>query len=170
MITVARKCLDNDNGQAIMEFLIFLPFILMMYSVVNSLGNAINASINQQKITRGYFYYRLSNNSMYPRPRRDSIEPADDWQVFGMQINGWMERLENGATPVAPCFKFALPLGEGNEDGCDDKYTGRSSQFIRVKTVYGLCGATYSKNPDGFNEAYPREGNRQAPQHCVIIQ
>mgnify|MGYP001231508587 FL=1 len=44
-----RLTFQNEDGQSIIEFLLFLPFIIMMYSVVMSLGSAINASINQQK-------------------------------------------------------------------------------------------------------------------------
>ena len=49
----------KQQGQALVEFIIFLPFMLMMYTVVITLGDAINGSINQQKATRAYFYYRL---------------------------------------------------------------------------------------------------------------
>lgn len=162
---------ENEDGQALIEFLIFLPFMLMMYSVSMSISNSINASINQQKIARSYFYYRLANNSTFPRPRRDGSEPSDSWKVFGFQIMGWSEKLLN-QRPVAPCFKFAVPLGDGEDDKCEDSYSGRSTQFIRVKTVYGVCGATYIKN-DTFNVPFPAGafsfggGNLQ---HCQIIE
>lgn len=163
--------LGNENGQAIMEFLLFLPFMLMMYSVSMSLSNAINASINQQKITRSYFYYRNMNNSTIPRPRRDGQIPSESWKVFGTQIMGWNEKLVAGENPLAPCFKFALPLGEGVGDSCEDSYSKLSTQYIRVQTVYGVCGATYVK--DGkHNIPYPRgaSGGSAPLQHCVIVE
>ncbi len=167
-----RLTFQNEDGQSIIEFLLFLPFIIMMYSVVMSLGSAINASINQQKAARGYFYYRLANNSHYPRPSRSSTtEVSDSWTMFGTQIMGWAEKLTTGASqqPVAPCFKFALPFEEAEDDACENSYTGNTSQFIRVKTVYGSCGATYMKK-DGFNVSYPRAQSYGNIQHCVIVQ
>jgi hypothetical protein len=174
MIMAAKKDesqINNEDGQALIEFLIFLPFMLMMYSVSMSISNAINASINQQKIARSYFYYRLANNSTFPRPRRDDIEPSQNWNVFGFQIMGWSEKLLN-ENPVAPCFKFAVPLGDGEDDKCEDTYSGSSTQFIRVKTVYGVCGATYIKQ-DNYNIPYPAGAlnyNGGNLKHCEIIE
>lgn len=144
MITGAKKILKED-GQAIMEFVLFLPFMMMMYFSILSVGNAINGSINQQKAARGYFYYRMGNSSVMPKPRRDGFEPSDGWGTFGMQIMGWAERFQ-GDSPVAPCFKFQMPLGEiPDGDACENAYSGNKTQFIRVQTVYGICGATYKK-------------------------
>ena len=112
MIMVVKKLFvkNNQKGQGIIEFLLFLPFILTMYSVILSISNAINASINQQKVARNYWHYRMMNNSTIPRPsRRGGSETADSWRKFGMEIMGWSEKLD-GPVPVAPCFKFLLPL------------------------------------------------------------
>jgi hypothetical protein len=166
----ASKFLDQ-KGQAILEFMLFLPFMLMMYSVSLSIGSAINASINQQKITRGYFYYSAQNNSVLPNPRRTGPEPSDGWSVFGMQIMGWATRLVDGRTPEAPCYKFKLPLGESAGDVCEEQYSGNSSQYIRVKTVYGICGATYVKSGSAVIP-YPRGAavaGGISLRHCELI-
>lgn len=175
MITVAKNIFKrkrNQKGQGIVEFLIFLPFIIMMYSVTMSLSNAINASINQQKITRAYWHYRNMNNSTIPRPRRRGSETTNNWNKFGMEVMGWSERIE-GDTPVAPCYKFVLPLGESDGDVCDESYSGQSSQFIRVQTVYGMCGVSYGRDSDSRNPvAYPRaaaEGSIGPDDHCKLI-
>jgi hypothetical protein len=140
---VAKNLLNNSNGQALVEFLLFLPFMLMLYATISSIGNAINGSINQQKATRAYFYYVTQNNSMIPKPvKQERVEDA--WRLFGMQIIGWKEKFANGTTPVATCYKFALPLGQTENDECDEGYAGQTTQFIRVGTVYGVCGATFS--------------------------
>ncbi len=170
MAVKKKKKVLNDKGQAILEFLLFLPFMLMLYSVTLSIGSAINSSINQQKVTRGYFFYRLQNNSTLPKPRRDGSEPSDGWQTFGFQIMGWATELRSGSEPIAPCFKFRLPLGD-SEDGCEDRYPGETSQFIRTKTVIGICGATYVKNGTEI-VPYPRAatmGGGANLQHCQII-
>jgi hypothetical protein len=137
------KLIKNEKGQSIIEFVIFLPFLLMMYTVSMSLANAINGSINQQKVTRSYFYYLLQNNSTFPRPYRDDgAEPYKAWQQFGMQIIGWTEKLVS-EDPVMTCYKFKLPLGKKKGDECEKAYRGTTTQFIKIGTVYGVCGATY---------------------------
>ncbi len=156
----------NEDGQSLIEFMVFLPFLVMMYSVTVSLGSAINASINQQKATRGYTYYRLANNSMFPRPSRgNGSEATDAWSIFGTHVVGWAEKLESNK-PVAPCFKFILPLGDGAETDCGESYTTNTTQFIRVKTVYGICGITYLKT-NNERISFPRSMSRGAVQHCI---
>ena len=91
-----------------------------------------------------------------------------------MEIMGWSIKLDGGATPVAACFKFALPLGESVDAECEEAYEGESTQFIRVQTVYGVCGATYN-NSNGEIISYPRAmfgpTNAILPDdHCKIIE
>ncbi len=137
----------QEGGQALIELIVFLPFMLMMYTVVVSLGDAIHSSINQQKITRAYFYYRLQNNSQISKPQRGDggglINAS--WRQFGHYFIGWSDYL-NADNPVAPCFKLNLPFAPGAGDTCDSSYTTQTTQFVRVATVYGLCGATINKS------------------------
>ncbi len=170
-MTMAAKKILKHKGQAMMEFVLFLPFMMMMFLSVLSIGNSINGSINQQKIVRGYFYYRASNYSTIPRPRRDGDEPSTGWQTFGMQIIGWAEDF-NGNTPVAPCYKFQLPFADTTEDSCEKAYTTPQTQFIRVQSVYGVCGATYSKGAASHNERHPLIANPAqvtASDACLIV-
>lgn len=132
----------NEDGQALIEFILFLPLMLVMYVTVVSIGNAINGSINQQKVTRGYFYSRILNNSTIPKPSaRD--QSFRNWSQFGMFFIGYSER-KDGNTPVAACYKLELPT-PSNENSCDE-YSKSSTTFIRVSTAYGICGGTYIRN------------------------
>jgi hypothetical protein len=146
----------NEEGQALVEFVLFLPFMLMTYSIIMNVSNAINASLNQQKVTRAYFYYRMQNNSTLPKPRRSGAKPYENWGTFGMQIIGWAAGIES-QRPVAACFKFNIPLGKNKKDVCNNGYTKETTQFIRVGTVYGVCGATYS-NTGGSTLRLPSGG------------
>lgn len=150
-----NKTLLSEDGQGLVEFFFFLPFMLMMYSVCLSLASSINSSINQQKVTRGYFYYIMQNNSMIPTPRRDGERPENSWNNFGMHINVWGEEYLQGTdTPKATCFRFNVPLGLAEQDSCEKAYRERTTQFIRVSTAYGVCGATYN-NQNGRFMRYP---------------
>lgn len=161
----------NNKGQALVEFILFLPFMLMLYATISSLGNAINGSINQQKATRAYFFYINQNNSMAPKPiKNNPIESA--WKLFGMSIMGWSEKFDQ-EVPVATCYNFKLPLGDTAGDECDEAYEAKSTQFIRVGTVFGVCGATYS-NENQEIILLPGSSNQltsvAAAQGCMIIQ
>jgi len=157
MMTVAKK--TKQSGQALIELIIFLPLMFTLYSVISGFAGAIHASINQQKITRGYFYYRVQNNPNIPKP--DSAEDYKSWQKFGMFFIGWKNYF-NSNVPVMPCYKVSIPLKQKPTDKCEDAYTDPSTLFVRVGTVYGVCGATMANNgsqaifmPDGgqrFNE------------------
>jgi hypothetical protein len=136
----------NQKGQALIELIVFLPLMLMFYTMIAGFANAINGSINQQKITRGYFYYRAQANSSLPKPAVTDSGGGyshDNWKRFGMFIIGWKDYLEN-SKPMAPCYKITVPLGTSTTDPpCNEKYTATQTQYIRVQTVYGICGATY---------------------------
>ncbi|MBY0516136.1 MAG: pilus assembly protein [Bacteriovoracaceae bacterium] len=145
----------NQKGQALVEFIIFLPFMVMMYTVVVSLGDAIHGSINQQKATRAYFYFRMQNNSQISKPQRDGGSLLNNsWNSFGHFFIGWANELQNGANPLAPCYRLNLPFAAAAGDSCDQTYTDVTTQFIRVETVYGACGATFRRSgaPNDFVE------------------
>lgn len=151
--------LFNQKGQALIELIIFLPLMFMFYSMISGFANAINGSINQQKVTRGYFYYRVQGNSTVPKPAGGSYL---NWETFGMYYIGWKDKFTSGSDesgkPVSPCYKLSIPLAPGTTDNCEDKYTTPSTMFIRVQTVYGICGATYRREDQSVLTLPDRKG------------
>lgn len=140
MIMAANKK-PNQDGQALIELIIFLPLMFSLYGIISGFANAIYGSINQQKITRGYYYFRIQNNSMVPKT---SVDIALTWSKFGMHFIGWADFLQ-GDDPVLPCYEITIPLSANAGDTCETEYSGISTQFIRVGTVYGICGATFGR-------------------------
>jgi hypothetical protein len=134
----------NQKGQALIELVIFLPLMFMFYSMISGFANAINGSINQQKIARSYFYYRIQNNSNMPKPSWDPGDPIYNWGQFGMFFIGWKDYFVD-RKPVAPCYRLTIPLQAGSSDTCEERYNTPTTQFIRVQTAYGACGATYQR-------------------------
>jgi hypothetical protein len=135
----------HQSGQALIELIIFLPLMFALYGMISGFANAINGSINQQKFTRSYFYFRIQNNSMIPKP---DIEVAQNWTKFGMNFVGWTDYFV-GDNPVMPCYRVSVPLAASDGDVCDKEYSDERSQFIRVGTAYGVCGTTFAKTPSG---------------------
>lgn len=136
----------NQKGQALIELIVFLPLMVAIYSVINGFANSINASINQQKITRAYFYNRIQNNSTIPGTKAADDGVIMGWGSFGMFYIGWKEFFvgnSSDGSPVMPCFRINLPFRNAPTDQCEEKYTTPETLWVRVGTVYGICGATY---------------------------
>ncbi|HXH73380.1 MAG TPA: hypothetical protein VNJ08_00330 [Bacteriovoracaceae bacterium] len=134
---------NKQSGQALVELIIFLPLMFALYGMISGFASAIYGSINQQKITRGYFYFRINGNSMVPKA---AMDVANDWKKFGMFYIGWMQSMQ-GDEPIATCYQVTIPNSPPSGDTCEVAYDKDTTQFIRVGTVYGLCGATFAKDP-----------------------
>jgi hypothetical protein len=162
--------MKNQKGQALIELIIFLPLLVTLYSVIGGFASAINGSINQQKITRSYFYYRAQNNSTIPSPR----STRSKWKTFGMFFIGWRDQFKGGEIPVMPCFKITIPFKEDPGDKCEDAYNDTKTLWVRVGTVYGLCGATYLNSdnktftvPDGNGLDFNQVSDKSS---CIITE
>lgn len=135
----------HEEGQALLELIVFLPLMFTIYAVITGFANAIFGSINQQKAARAYFYYRVQNNSTIPR----RPDPSVTWNKYGTFFIGWREKTID-RFPVAPCYRISIPVSDPADTNCDEAYSGDpgsspSTQFMRVGTIYGMCGATYHK-------------------------
>lgn len=136
----------NQKGQALIELIVFLPLMFTFYSMISGFAGAINGSINQQKATRAYFYYRVQGNPFVPKP--DADDTHQGWGKFGMFFVGWMDQMQSD-NPVAPCYRVSVPMAKNKNEKCDQAYSEQSTQYIRVGTAYGICGATFVRAQGG---------------------
>lgn len=141
----------NKQGQALFEFIIFLPFYFLLFAVIVTLSASINGSINQQKVTRSYFHFLTKNNSMIPNKESLAELNVRGINTVGYFAIGWQDYPE-GTVPIATCYKISqLATGTLNET-CEDvsgltedeKKTG----FVRPYTVFGICGGVFSFRDD----------------------
>ena len=138
----------NQRGQAIFEFIIFLPVMLILYGIIIQLAAAINGSINQQKATRGYTYGAIKGNpTIPPRELIEINNQGEDIASQGMLVYLYAQEVTAGSepSPYTTCYKVSS-FGQGEAEQCEEilDKTDQSSPLIRVKTGYGLCGATYT--------------------------
>lgn len=139
----------NQKGQALFEMILFLPFLMFLYTIYYTAGNSISGSINQQKAVRGYFYAIVKGNSY--------IIPLVDLKFFrdsnitkiGFNSVGWNEHL-SGKKSFSPCFKFSSLLKNNSTEECEgsEREAEGSSRFIRLFTFYGVCGPYYTSTPE----------------------
>jgi hypothetical protein len=144
-----KKENNSQKGQALIELIIFLPLMITVYSVIGGFASSINGSINQQKIARSYFYFRIQNNSSIPGPTLLGTS-GSSWKKFGMFYIGWKDHFINSKTPVMPCYKITIPFKENPSDQCDQAYTDPKTLWIRVGTVYGVCSTTHAVQNDKY--------------------
>lgn len=142
--------MNSEKGQALFEFIVFLPLVLVLCGVLLVTGNAINASINQQKATRSYFYLFNQHNSRLPNNRILNILKSNGVANVGHFSLGWFEVM-NGVIPQTTCFKYNALFGDIKPDEtCEDPDVEENkTSYIRPATAYGVCAETYSLNLDG---------------------
>lgn len=147
---VAKKNLfKNSEGQAIFELIVFLPFLVYFVTIMVTAGSAINGSINQQKATRGYFYYILKGNSNIPiRNDLNSLNSSGVERVSVFSI-GWAESRPSDGEQFGTCYEFSRLYSTTDETCEGKKIEPGKSIFIKPFTMYGLCSATYVRQGNG---------------------
>ncbi len=165
-----KNLINNEKGQAVFELIIFIPFLVFLYSIYYTIGNSISGSINQQKAVRGYFYALVRGNS-YINSLTD-LQELNGGAVkrIGFNAIGWREKSDGaGKLAFAPCFKFSSVLKSNTTEECDDstREDEGKSRLIRVFTFYGVCGPAYTTSPNGaYFEIIPGEQNN--PYNCSL--
>src|SRR5438874_2506988 len=99
-----KKNMTDQKGQAIFELILFLPFLLFLYTIYYTAGNAINGSINQQKAVRGYFYNLMKNNSYVLTLSDLRSLQGNGTNQAGFFAIGWASKTQ-GKNRFAPCFR-----------------------------------------------------------------
>lgn len=163
--------LSNQKGQALFELIIFLPFLIFLYSIYYTVGSSISASINQQKAVRGYFYSLVKGNSYVNNMTELEELSGYNIKMIGFSSVGWREKSNNGKQAYAPCFTFSSILKNSEAEDCfsSDREEGSKTRNIRVFTFYGVCGPVYAETdePNGkFYEIIP--GLQSHPFSCAL--
>ena len=166
--------INNEKGQALFEFVIFLPFLIFIFTAFINISSSINGSINQQKATRGYLFRLLLNDSKAPNRHNINFFNRNGINVIGMSSVGWRIKSVGESQSFGACYKFLTLFGSGDGEECDDTRIGETqSNFIKVFTFYGVCANTYMKSKNGFFEEthFFRNGlfsNEVGSDQCVL--
>ncbi|MBG09380.1 MAG: hypothetical protein CME68_11515 [Halobacteriovoraceae bacterium] len=135
-----NKKIKSESGQAIFEFIIFLPFFILFFAVMVSVVGGINASINQQKTLRGYFFYSIRNNSTLPFNQDMDSYLSKGIRSVGAYSFGFSKE-QRGESQLGPCFR--VPSLRPRDDTCDNGIEDTVSGLIKVFSAYGVCSASY---------------------------
>lgn len=168
-----KSILKNQKGQALFELIIFMPFLVFLFTIFYTIGNSISGSINQQKAVRGYFYTLMKNNSYVNTAKEvDEFVAQNSMRQVGFSAVGWREKAQ-GNRAIAPCFKFNSMLKDNSSsetcEGKDrgDSDSGPTSSFVRIFTFYGICGPVYTI-PDGSPRMGINPSLQNNPAGCIL--
>lgn len=135
----------NDKGQAFFEMIMFVPFMLFLFTLIVTFGSAVNGAINQNKILRGYFWHITRNNSYgAPMSTLTTLGSKGVTQV-GLHVIGYRESREGTSKSHAACYRINRFFGGTKEEECESPDRGADNYaYIRVYSLYGVCAASYS--------------------------
>ena len=120
-------------------------------SLIISISASINGGINQQKALRGYYYNVLKGNSIIES--NFDIESLSGMEIIGFFALGYSD-YRDGPIPFAPCYGLHM-FGTKDGESCKNANTGDGdTEFIRVMNMYGICGATFRKTPQGYRNNF----------------
>jgi hypothetical protein len=169
-ITKNTSKLGNQKGQALFEMILFLPFLLFLYTIYYTVGNSLSGSINQQKAVRGYYYAFVKGNS-YVLSRNDlAFYKNNGMKIVGFSAIGWTDHLGSAKEAFGPCFKFSSLLKNNSNEECEspERDEAGSSRFIRLYTYYGVCGPTYTVSKSDTYVIEPGVQGMSGLSTCVI--
>lgn len=169
MVAKKNNILRDEKGQALFELIIFLPLMIFLLTIIFTVGNSINASINQEKAARRYFYYLAKGNARLPDSADLKGAFSSNVQVISMSSVAWREKQDSAGgakdKSFASCYKINTLFTNDSDDECDKPSVDeKKTQFIRIYTAYGICGEDYVM--DTAVRTYYR--NAENPQTCGI--
>ncbi len=145
----AKKPADRrqkERGQALIEFILLLPIVLMFVWYLVHVSLAINKSIVGQKHTRSQLFLKLFNHrsgpiySEFAQTRRSH---------FYIGVSD--EVVQGEGRPPAPTEMLGVgpspKLKKGMNDEPGEPTANSARQRVRVRTVFGIC--THRKKTAG---------------------
>ena len=150
---MVAEILQKQKGQAIFELIVFLPLFLYMTKVMFDYGDAINHSINQNKVVRGYYFYTISNDSNAP-----NLAFSNDFYndggligpdaVIGQDSYAWsVESTLGGQKPKGSCVKVPGFMSSSPADSeCleSTEIVDKKTSFIRSYSAFGVCTGSWT--------------------------
>ncbi|MBT3235456.1 MAG: hypothetical protein HN353_05870 [Bdellovibrionales bacterium] len=167
---IAKSITTSESGQAIFEMIVFLPFFVILLSVMLTVGSSINGSINQEKATRGYFFYLAKGNSNFPGPK--SLSEMSALSSVGTFSIGWQDYSE-GKLPVSSCYKLNALISKNSGETCQTPEAGSDiTRFVRLYTVFGICTSLFrrltSSGPFAHAINYSNAANAGQSSSCTL--
>ena len=136
LITDAEN-LDQE-GQSVLEFLMFLPLFLGLTTLLLRVNTAIQMSIVDQQYARAQALFIAQNSAYYPdRPAKQArlIQQSSNQLVVGVSDNSTEENQEY--SPIASVQLVARNKNSTASNEAGEPTNARA--FVRVRNTVTLC-------------------------------
>ena len=139
---MAVSQLKNDtSGQAMVEFLLLLPAVVILIVVMVRVNTAIQVSIVNQQYARAQALWLAFNSSVYPELRHrvknfQSGNKMSNQMVIGVSQNSFPEEGDEVYQPEATIQNVSR-LKTGGSDDPQTEPDARSK--VRIRTTVSLC-------------------------------
>ena len=135
---IFRTELENEEGQALIEFLMLLPIILTFLWYQIHISSAINKSIVGQKHARSQLFHKLWNHRSGPVTQDFN---TSDRSHFYLGVTA--ENYKDGTQPVAPTEILGIGISpkaaKESDDTPGEAKPNALRQKVRIRTVFGIC-------------------------------
>ncbi|OFZ19708.1 MAG: hypothetical protein A2X94_16775 [Bdellovibrionales bacterium GWB1_55_8] len=125
----------GEKGQSLLEFLLLLPVLLGLVSMMVKANTAIQVSIVNQQYARAQALFLTYNSPVFPqnRLRQESLTGRGyNQMVIGVSA----DKVEDASTPVATVQQVARKGVQGNENSAEEPELRAA---VRVRTNVVLC-------------------------------
>ncbi len=133
-----KKNMDNERGQALLEFILMIPIVLMFVWYLVHVNLAINKSIVAQKHARSQLFLKLFNHRSGPM-LSEFIQTKRSHFYVGVSS----KVMQSDGRPEAPTEMLGVgpnpKLLPDVNDEPGEPSANSPRQRIRVRTVFGIC-------------------------------
>ncbi len=149
---------DGEGGQALIEFILLIPIIMMFVWYLVHVNLAINKSIVGQKHARSQLFLKLFNHRSGPMFSEFAQSRRSHFYI------GVSDQVVSGPTkPVAPTEMLGVgpspKLQKGMNDDPGEPTANSPRQRVRVRTVFGICTHRKKTIDGGLSDFCATPGN-----------
>lgn len=131
---------SKQSGQALVEFVVMFPVILVLIWYLVKVNMAINSSVVAQKAVRSQLFLKLLNHADGPVDNEYRNNPRKR-SVFYMGVAG-QPVVDRAANP-APVVELGVGIRPrpipGARDDAGEIGSTQGRQNVRIRTIFGIC-------------------------------
>ncbi len=132
--------MDADEGQSILEVILFLPFLFILVGLLIRMNTGIQMAINNARYARAQLFVLTNNSPEYPRLQlRKSrlVKNAHDMLVVGVSDPLAIEEAaSDGDMPAIPQIQS---IGNKKSRGSNERGEVRSRTDVRIRGTAAIC-------------------------------
>jgi hypothetical protein len=132
--------MDADEGQSILEVILFLPFLFILVGLLIRMNTGIQMAINNARYARAQLFVLTNNSSEYPRlqlRKNRLVKNAHDMLVVGVSDPLAIEEAaSDGDMPAIPQIQS---IANKKANGSQERGEVKSRTDIRIRGTAAIC-------------------------------